>query len=161
MLSAIWRTIRADRRGGRELDGDAVAATVPQGVRLAANGPQTIEPAVLRDDLQKLDHQRRDATGERPVDHGRLLFGRNQDRGQHRVELREAVEQLADHGVEFLDRNGDRRRPAVQGRIEQGLGIDVGDMLNAHVGLDLGRSSGISGSVRGFWHVGRGMKDEG
>src|SRR5208283_3100676 len=51
VLHDLAGRLRADGGGGRKLDANAVAAAVPEDVRLAANGPQTIQPPVLRDDL--------------------------------------------------------------------------------------------------------------
>ena len=50
--------------------------------------------------------------------------------------LGNSIEHLGQQIVELADEGLDRSE--VDGRIEQRLGVDVGDVLDAHVGLDLG-----------------------
>ena len=93
--------------------------------------------------LEEVDQRGRDAARQHAVDHRRLFFGRNEDRGQNVAELRVLVDHFGHHGIELFQHR--RRLAGLLRGVQQGLGVDVGNMLNADVGLDLGRGAGVFG----------------
>ena len=151
-LSTIRATIAAsERRGGGQPHGDAAAQLVVQDVRLAVDRPQAIEPSVPGHDLEEVDQHGDTRPPKHLVDQCRLFLGQHQDRVQNGLQLRKPVDHVGHHGVELLDHR--RRLAGPLGRVEQGLGVHVGDVLDADVGLHLGRGAGMfGGDVAGFRH---------
>ena len=77
---------------------------------------------------------------------------RDQGRGQNGLQLGELlVVCLVDQGVELFEHR--RGLAGILRGAQQGGGVDVGNLLDADVGLDLGRDAGMfGGDVGGFRH---------
>jgi hypothetical protein len=134
---------RINRRSGGQTHGNAVSQLIEHRVRLAVDGAKTIEPSVPSDDLEEVDQRGRRTAAKGFFEDLRFFLGQNEDGIQNGFQLRKSVDHLGEDGVELLGHRCGLSGPL--GRIEQGLGVNVGDVFDAHVGLKLGRDAGVFG----------------
>ena len=142
---------RIDRGGRGQADADLALQLLEHSSGLAADRPQAVETAVPRDDLEEIQQQAGNLRGEDAIEDDGLLLGADQERGEDRLELGELGKDLAHDGVQFVE-HGERRPRMFRGG-HQGAGVDLADLLPAHVGREAGRVVGVAGNdVSRFGH---------